>query len=66
MRQGASFMDTSPWAGVHRRCPLDPRLRGTPSCFLGNRIRRAKSEWLSLLAAGPLGPAQSKILKILR
>ena len=40
--------------------PWTPITRGRPPISWGNFIRRAKSEWLVLLAAGPLGPPGSK------
>ena len=41
--------------------PLDPRLRGTLSCYPVSFIRRAKSEWLVPLTSGPLGPGSTQI-----
>ena len=40
--------------------PQAPVLRGTPSCFLGNFIRRAKSGQADSSCLGPLGPARRK------
>ena len=60
-RRGPPSMNTSPKAGVHRRLVPGPPFTGVPYWRLGTFIRRAKSEWRTLLAAGPLGPARSKI-----
>ena len=60
MHQGASFNEHLACAGVHRRRPLDPRLRGTPSCFLGNFIRRTKLGQADSSCLGPQGPSSSQ------
>ena len=44
---GASFDEHLACAGVHRRRPLDPRLRGTPSWRMGTCIRRLRTQDLA-------------------
>ena len=46
---------------VHIRRPLGPHLRGTRTCKSAENFRRAKSEWLSAVQSGPLGPGIPKI-----
>ena len=48
-------MNTSPKAGVHRRRPPDPQLRGTPTCKVNLTFRRAKSGRNVLLAPAHWG-----------
>ena len=60
MHQGASFNEHLACAGVHRRRPLDPRLRGTPSRKTFVPSRRAKTRRLALLASGAQAPTKWK------
>ena len=46
--------------------PPDPRLRGTPSCFPGNFIRRAKSGQADSSCLGGTGPYKVELWKCLR
>ncbi len=41
--------------------PLEPPLRGTRTCEVEQNFRRAKSERLSAVPSGPLGPGFAKI-----
>ena len=58
--KGVAPTNASPQAGVHSHHTPGPRLRGPPSCFLGNFIRRAKSEQADSSCLGPLGPSSSQ------
>ena len=46
---------------AHRTAFPRPRLRGTRTCQVLQYFRRAKSEWLSAVPSGPLGPGFPKI-----
>ena len=51
--KGVAPTNASPQAGVHSHHTPGPRLRGTPSCFLGNFIRRASSSQSPLYSGCP-------------
>ncbi len=46
---------------LHVALPLEPPLRGTRTCEVEQNFRRAKSERLSAVPSGPLGPGFAKI-----
>ena len=46
---------------LHVARPLEPPLRGTRTCEVEQNFRRAKSERLSAVPSGPLGPGFAKI-----
>ena len=58
--QGTSFDEHPACAGVHRRRPLDPRLRGTPSSEIPVTFRRPKTRPCFLLAPGTQAPTKWK------
>ena len=47
-------------------CPPDPQIRGTPYCQIIESSRRAEDKICDSPCLGPLGPAESEILKCLR
>ena len=59
-------MNTSPKAGVHSRLTPRPPLRGMPYCQIIESSRRAEDKICDPSCLGPLGPAESEILKCLR
>ena len=63
---GCVPMNTSPKAGVHSLLPPDPRLRGTPSCFLDDNLPAGKTRSNCPSCPGPQGPIWSIIKKCLR
>ena len=62
--QGASFDEHPACAGVHRRRPLDPRLRGTPSWKMGTCVRRLRRQDLASFLPRGHRPLQSKNLEM--
>ena len=62
--QGASFDEHLACAGAHRRCPLDPRLRRTPSWKMGTCVRRLRTQDLASFLPRGHRPLQGRNLKV--
>ena len=58
---GRNRQDRQSRSCLHAALPLEPPLRGTRTCEVEQNFRRAKSERLSAVPSGPLGPGFAKI-----
>ena len=59
---GRNRQDRQSRSCLHAALPLEPPLRGTRTCEVEQNFRRAKSERLSAVPSGPLGPGFAKIV----